>query len=71
MFIYFRETESMSRRGRERGIQRERESQVNSLLSTEHDMGLDLMTLRSGPELKLRVGHLTNRATQDSQGDLF
>lgn len=39
---------------------RERESQVDSALSVEHDMGLDLMTLRSWPELKSRVECLTN-----------
>ena len=32
-----------------------RESQVDFMLSTEPDVGLNLMTLRSQPELKLRV----------------
>ena len=44
--------------------QRERESQAGSMPSTEPNMGLDLMTLRSWPELKSRVGHLTKWATQ-------
>ena len=38
----------VSRRGRGRG----RESQANFPLSTEPEVGLDLMTLRSQPELK-------------------
>ena len=38
---------------------RRKETQVDSMLSIEPDTGLDLMILRSGPELKSRVGHLT------------
>ena len=41
------------------GRRRERESQADSLPSVEPDRGLDLMTLRSSPELKSRVRHLT------------
>ena len=41
--------------------QREREKkEVDFLLSMEPNTGLDPMTLRSGPELKAGVGHLTN-----------
>ena len=54
LFIYLRERESMSRRG-----ERETESQADSALSTEPDVGLDLMTLRSRPEPKARVRCLT------------
>ena len=43
------------RGGRRRGG--ERESQVDSALSPEPNMGLDLMTLRSWPELKPRLSH--------------
>ena len=39
--------------------ERERKSQAGSLPSTEPDLELDLMTLRSWLELKLRIGHLT------------
>ena len=51
-----------SRRG---GVERGRE-RILSRLHAQHgtDMGLDLMTLRSGPELKSRVVCLTGRATQ-------
>ena len=37
-----------------------RENPKQTVLSTEPDMGLLLMTQRSRPELKLRAGHLTN-----------
>ena len=37
--------------------QRERDKQI--VLSTDPDMGLDPMTLRSLSELQSRVGHLT------------
>ena len=55
--IYFfiereRERKSTSGRVRERGI-------THSRLSTEPDVGLDLMTLRSGSKLKPTVGHIT------------
>ena len=45
----------------------ERESQADSLLSTELDVGLHLMTLRSQPELKPRVHRLTDCAAQTLQ----
>ena len=44
-----------------------RETQADSALSTEPDVGLDLMTPRSLPEPKPRVGRLTNCATQVPQ----
>ena len=44
----------------------EREFQADSELSVEPDAGLDLMTLRLGPEQKSRVGHLTDCAAQTS-----
>ena len=55
------------------GGQREREgeSQADSLLSVETDVGLDLMSLRSGSELKLRVGGLTNCTTQAPSPKIF
>lgn len=37
-----------------------RESQADSPLSVEPDAGLGLRTVRSQPELKPRVGHVTN-----------
>ena len=37
----------------------ERESEGDSMLSSEPDVGLNLMTLRSQPESKPRVGLLT------------
>ena len=40
------------------------ESEANSTLSTKLDTGFDPATLRSEPELKTRVGLLTNGATQ-------
>ena len=55
-------------RERERGRGRERESQAGSTLSTEPyarlNVGLDLTTLGSRPEPKLRVRCSTNGATQ-------
>lgn len=45
-------------RGREE--QREGETLADFVLSTEPDVGCDLMTLRSRPELKPRVGRLTD-----------
>ena len=41
-----------------------RESQADSALSLESDAGLDTTTLRSWPEPKPRVRHLTDGATQ-------
>ena len=46
------------------GAEGERESQADSTLSTEPDMGLGLTTLRSWPGWKPRVGSSTNWATQ-------
>ena len=40
--------------------QRERESQADSMLSVKPSAGLNLMTLRSQPELKPRLGRLTD-----------
>ena len=51
----------MSREGQR---EREREFYAGSIPSTECDVGLDLTTLRSRPELESRVRHLTDRATQ-------
>ena len=48
--------------------ERERESEADFILSAEPNVGLDLMTLRSPPEWKPRVGCLTNCATQVPQG---
>ena len=42
-----------------------RESQADLMLSMVPNLGLDLMTLRSWPRLKSRVGHLTDWATQE------
>ena len=42
---------------------RRKASQANSMLSVETNVGLDLMTLISWPELKPRVRHSTNGAT--------
>ena len=53
IYSFIGERENTSGRGRER----ERESQADSTLSTEPSVGLDLVTLRSQPELKLRFGH--------------
>ena len=46
------------------GAEGKGESQVDSKLNMEPYLGLNLMTLRSCPELKLRVGHLINWATR-------
>ena len=46
------------------GAEGEGEKPKQSALSTEPEVGLDLMTLRSWPELKSRVGHSTSWATQ-------
>ena len=44
----------------QRKKEREKKSLVDSLLSKEMDEGLDLRTLRSRPELKSRIGCLTD-----------
>ena len=58
------------KRERKEGREGERESKADSPLSTEHHLGLDPMTLRSRPKLKLRVGHSTNWVNQASL-DIF
>jgi len=63
VFISEREHELEGQRQGEKG-ERERETQADAVLSAEPDAGLDLTTLRSGPEPKLRVGRLTDCATQ-------
>jgi len=45
--------------------------QADSALSTEPHAGLDLMTLRSRPQPKPRVGHSTDCTTQAPQGSHF
>lgn len=52
----------MIRKGRES----EGESQADSVWSTEPYVGLDLMTLRSGPGLKPRDGPSTDCTSQAS-----
>jgi len=49
----------------------ERESQAGSAFRAEPDVGLNLMTVRSWPELKSRVGGLTNWATQAPQHSII
>ena len=39
------------------------EEQADSMLSTEPNMGFNIMTLRSWPEPKSRVGHLARWGT--------
>lgn len=53
--------------GRSKG-RGERETQADSLLSVEPNVGLDLVTLRSQPALKSRVTRLIDCATQTPQG---
>jgi len=52
LFIYLR-------RGEEEG-KGEKESQADALLRVQPHVGLDLKTLRSGPEPESRVGRLTD-----------
>ena len=59
--IYLFERECEWREGQR---ERETESQADSLLSTEPATGLDPTTLRSWPEPKSRVSHLTDWGTQ-------
>ena len=56
--ILFWEGEKAGGRGMGRG-QRERENQADSKPSVEPNTGLQFMTLRSWPELKPRIGCLT------------
>ena len=53
--------------GWEEQRERERESQANSEMSIEPDLGLGITNLRSWPELKPRVGCLTDWATKEPQ----
>ena len=43
--------------------EKDRESQVNSVLSVEPHLDIDLLTLKSEPELKPRDGYLTDSGT--------
>lgn len=43
---------------------KERKSQAGSVLTVNPPVGLDVTNLRSGPELKARVGHVTDGATR-------
>ena len=45
-------------------LEGERETQADSTMSSEPNKAFDLTMLRSGPELKPRVGHSTDYATQ-------
>ena len=47
-------------REHEQGGRSRRRGTADSTLSMEPNVGLDPMTMRSGPELKPRVGHLTD-----------
>ena len=60
MYLFERESKRKARRVRGRG----RETSVDSALSVEPNVGLDLMTPRSQCELKPRVRHSTNCAMQ-------
>ena len=64
-FIYIIEREGGRAEEVGGGRVRWRESQTDSLLSTEPVVGLDPMTLRSWPEQKSRVIPPTNQATQE------
>ena len=60
-----REEESSEEKGRGRERERDRESQAVSMLSAQSLMwGLIPRTMRSWPDLKARVGRLTDWATQ-------
>jgi len=56
---------------REREQEGGRETQADSVLSTEPNAGLSFITLRSQPEPKPRVRCLTDCATQESQPTCF
>ena len=62
LFIYLERECVCASRGRDRGRRRERET--DSLLNAEPNPGLHLTTLRSWPELKLRIGCSTNWVIQ-------
>ena len=66
LFIYLRE------RARAGGwAEGERESQADSALSRDPDVGLGPTTLRSRPELKPRVRHVTDWAPRHSKAVWF
>ena len=74
MFIYFeRARTSVWERGWERERQRERGRMPSRLcaVSAEPDWGSNSRTIRSWPEPKSEVGHLTNWATQAPANHLF
>lgn len=54
------EREGVSVLGEGEAAKRERESEVEAVLSVEPDAGLETMTLRSWPEPKSRVQCLTD-----------
>ena len=60
LFIHCRERERAHvHKSREAQRKKEKESEADSLLSTDPDAGLNPITLRSRPEPKSTVGHLT------------
>ena len=64
-FIYFERERKRERAGKGQGGKREREAQAGSALSPQSPIcGSNSRTVRSWPEPKPRVGHLTNWATQ-------
>ena len=62
IYLFIRERES--RHEWEGKREREKKSQADSVLSTEPEAGLDLTTLRLGPEPKPRVKCSTDCAIQ-------
>ena len=64
LFIWERVRARAHARESEEEGQRERESQADSMLSVKPSAGLNLMTLRSQPELKPRLGRLTDWTVQ-------
>ena len=52
------------------GAEKEKNPQADSL-SVESDVGMDPRTLKSWPELKSRVRHLSNWATQVPQKEFL
>ena len=63
-----RERKHTSEWGRGQKGEGERESQTGSTFSAEPDVRLNLTTMRSCPEPKSRVGHLTDWVTQAPTG---
>ena len=64
IFLYSWERDRVWAGEEHREREGERESQAGSTLSAEPDTGLNLTTVKSWPELKSRVGHSTDWATQ-------